>query len=55
MGVAVGFVGYHGILWASMGFARNIMEKLGFFGFSLADLKFNRNESNSLQSDVKVG
>jgi hypothetical protein len=48
MGVAVGFMGYHGILWASMGMTRNAMEKLGFFRFTGSAAKLNLNESNIL-------
>jgi hypothetical protein len=33
LGVAVGLMGYHGIIWASMGFGRNTLENLGFFHF----------------------
>jgi hypothetical protein len=31
LGFGLRMMGYHGIAWASMGIARNIMEKLGFF------------------------
>jgi hypothetical protein len=38
-----------------MGFARNAMEKLGFFRFFGTAAKSILNESNRLESDVKVG
>src|SRR3569833_2624356 len=37
-----------------MGITRNAMEKLGFFRFYGDAAKFNLNESNSLQNDLKV-
>jgi hypothetical protein len=54
MGVAVRFVGYHGMTWGSMGITRNVMEKHGFFRFCGIATKINLNESNMLQHDVKV-
>jgi hypothetical protein len=54
MGVAVGFMGYHGMAWGSMGITRNVMEKLGFLPFYGSAAKFNLNESKQLQVDVKV-
>jgi hypothetical protein len=33
LGIAVGLMGYHGIIWASMGIGRNTLENLGFFRF----------------------
>jgi hypothetical protein len=48
MGLAVGFMGYHGMAWGSMGITRNAMEKLGFFRFFADAAKLNINESNSL-------
>jgi hypothetical protein len=54
MGVAVGFMGYHGMVWGSMGITRNVMEKLGFLPFYGIAAKTNLNESNRLHSDVKV-
>ena len=47
-------MGYHGMLWGSMGITRNVMENIGFFRFSDATAKTNPNESKELQIDVKV-
>ena len=33
LGVPMSLMGYHGMLWASMGFGRNTLENLGFFRF----------------------
>jgi hypothetical protein len=33
LGIAGRLMGYHGIIWASMGFGRNTLENLGFFHF----------------------
>jgi hypothetical protein len=33
LGIAGGLMGYHGIIWASMGIGRNTLENLGFFHF----------------------
>ncbi len=47
-------MGYHGIVWGSMGITRNAMENLGFLPFCCMAEKTNINESNQLQADVKV-
>lgn len=47
-------MGYHGMLWGSMGITRNVMENLGFLPFYGGAAKINFNESNQLQADVKV-
>jgi hypothetical protein len=33
LGIVGGLMGYHGIIWASMGIGRNTLENLGFFRF----------------------
>jgi hypothetical protein len=34
LGIAGRLMGYHGIVWGSMGFGRNTLENIGFFRFS---------------------
>jgi hypothetical protein len=44
LGIAGGLMGYHGMVWASMGFGRNTLENLGFFHFLriAAQMRVNR-------------
>jgi hypothetical protein len=54
LGSAGGLMGYHGIIWASMGFGRNTLENLGFFGFLHNAVQMRVNGINCLQSVLKV-
>jgi hypothetical protein len=54
LGIVGGLMGYHGIIWASMGFARNTLEKLGFFRFLRIAAQTRIKRINQLQSVLKV-
>jgi hypothetical protein len=54
LGIAGRVMGYHGILWASMGIGRNSMENLGFFGFLRIAAQTRVNGINRLQRVLKV-
>src|SRR6185369_7853369 len=54
LGIAGRLMGYHGIIWASMGIARNTLENLGFFRFLRNTTQTRVNGINCLQSVLKV-
>jgi hypothetical protein len=54
LGSAGRLMGYHGIIWASMGIGRNTLENLGFFRFLRIAAQTRVNGINCLQSVLKV-
>jgi hypothetical protein len=54
LGIASGLMGYHGILWASMGIGRNTLENLGFFGFLRIAAQMRVKRIKCLQRFLKV-
>jgi hypothetical protein len=54
LGIVGGLMGYHGIIWASMGLGRNTLENLGFFRFLRNAAQIRVNGINYLQTVLKV-